>query len=160
MNRLKGFFNVRKQFIKDFLEDTKDDSSSPISLRSSILTRYCDYYLTGLNHRDLHETLMSKNWEEVDHVVKTYDLDPEGLIDTYYYSGFLYYHEKYGYIIEHLLKYHPYSMRDDPQLECSYNPVSKELAKVRFEKAVEEQAQIIKKDIERQKALLYEGKVL
>lgn len=160
MNRLKGFFNFRKQYIKDSLEDKKENNSSPISLHSTTLTRYCDYYLTGLNHRDLHETLIHKNWEEVDHIVKTYDLDPEGLIDTYYYSGFLYYHEKYGYIIEHLLVYHPYPLRDDPQLECSYNPVSKEIAKVRFEKAVEEQAQLIKKDIERKKAFLYEGKPL
>ena len=126
----------------------------------SVLARYCERYLTGLNHGDLHETLMNKNWEEVDHVVKTYDLDPEGLIDAYYYSGFLYYHEKYGYIIEHLLVYHPYSLRDDPVLECSYNPVSKEITLTRFEKSVEEQAQLIKKDIERQKAFLYEGKLL
>lgn len=160
MNRLKGFFNCRKQYIKDSFEGKKENSPSPTNLHSTTLTRYCGYYLTGMNHQDLCEVLKRKNWELVKFVPKEYNFDPDGLIDTYYITSYLYYHEKYGYIIEHILICPPYYKCDDPVLECSYNPVSKKVALFRFEKAVEEQAQIIKEDIERKKAFLYEGKPL
>lgn len=126
----------------------------------SVLARYCERYLTGLNHEDLCEFLKRKNWELVKFVPKEYNLDPDGLIDVCRIKNYLYYHEKYGYIIEHIFLYPPYYKDGDSQLECSMNPVSKEIALTRFEKTVEEQAQLIKKDIERQKAFLYEGKPL
>ena len=159
MNKLqKLFFGSKKrekELDKFFREREKLD---PIP--QSVLARYCKYYLTGLNHKDLCEVLKRKNWESVKFVPKKYNLDPDGLIDVYYIMNYLYYREKYGYIIEHIFMYPPYYKDDDSQLECSGSPVSKEVALTRFEKAVEEQSQIIKKYLEKRKAFLYEGKSL